>query len=171
MKKILISLLIFSLSVTMSFAGPLNNGPVHGGGGGGGGVYDSTAVAITGGTIDGAAIGGTTPAAANFTALTGKRTASAVDYNPSALTTDYIIAVTNTDAARAVTISTEDEDSGTTSQPRIMIVKDESGGAAAHNITVSLESTGNIDGSASYVIDQNYQSITLYMDGTNAWIY
>lgn len=126
---------------------------------------------INAGTIDGTDIGDDTPGAGNFTALTGKRTASAVDYNPSALTTDYIIAITNTDAARAVTISTEDEDSGTTAQSRIMIVKDESGGAAAHNITVSLESGGNIDGSASYVIDQNYQSITLYIDGTNAWIY
>ena len=126
---------------------------------------------ITGGTIDDTPIGQTTPAKANFTSLTGKRTASAVDYNPSALTTDYIVAITNTDAARAVTISTEDEDSGSTSQPRIIIVKDESGGAAGHNITVSLESGGTIDGAASYPIDQNYQSITLYLDATNAWIY
>jgi len=117
------------------------------------------------------AIGGTTPGAGNFTSLTGKRTASATDYNPSALTSDYIIAITNTDSARAVTISIEDEDSGTTSQPRIIIIKDESGGASGHNITVSLESGGNIDGSANYVINQNYQSIVLYIDGVNAWIY
>ena len=126
---------------------------------------------ISGGTINDTPIGQATPAAANFTSLTGKRTDSAVDYNPSALTTDYIIAITNTDAARAVTISTEDEDSGSTSQPRIIIVKDESGGAAAHNITGALESGGTIDGAASYSIDQNYLSITLYIDGTNAWIY
>lgn len=118
------------------------------------------------------AIGDTTPAAGHFTLLTGKRTAvGAADYNPSALTTDYIIAMTDTAAARAVTISTEDEDSGSTSQPRIMIVKDESGGAAAQNIIVTLESGGTIDGAANYVINQNYQSITLYIDGTNAHIY
>ena len=98
------------------------------------------------------------------------RTASAVDYNPSILTSDYIIAITNTDAARAVTISAEDKATGSTANPRIMIIKDESGGAAAHNITVSLETAGNIDGAASYVINQNYQSITLYIDGTNAFI-
>jgi len=132
--------------------------------------YASIESLVNKGLAEPGAIGGTTPGSVNHTAVTGKRTASATDYNPSALTTDYIIAITNTDAARAVTISTEDEDSGSTAQPRIMIVKDESGGAAAHNITVSLESAGNIDGSASYVIDQNHQSITLYMDGTNAWI-
>ena len=95
----------------------------------------------------------------------------AADYNPSALTTDYIIAMTDTAAARAVTISTEDEDSGSTNNPRIIIIKDESGGAGAHNITVTLESGGNIDGAASYIIDQNYLCISLYLDGTNAWIY
>lgn len=106
-----------------------------------------------------------------FTGI-GKRTAvGAADYNPSVLTSDYIIAMTNTAAARAVTISTEDEDSGSTSQPRIMIVKDESGGAAAQNITITLESGGNIDGAANKVMNQDYQSVTLYIDGTNAWIY
>jgi hypothetical protein len=102
---------------------------------------------------------------------TVKRTATgAADYNPSALTTDYIIAVDNTTAARAVTISTEDEDSGSTSKPRVFVIKDESGGAAGNNITVSLESGGTIDGAASYVLDQPYQSITLYLNGTNGFI-
>ena len=100
------------------------------------------------------------------------RTASASGYNPSILTSDYIIAITNTDAARAVTISTEDEDTGSTDNPRVMIVKDESGGAAAHNITITLESSGGtIDGAANYIINQNYQSISLYIDGTNAFIF
>lgn len=100
-----------------------------------------------------------------------KRTASAVDYNPSALTSDYIIAITDTSVARAVTISTEDRDTGTTSLPRIFIIKDESGNAGANNITVSLETAGNIDGAATAVISGNYNSITVYIDGTNGWIY
>ena len=123
---------------------------------------------ITGGTIDDTPIGQTTPAKANFTSLTGKRTASAGDYNPSALTTDYIVAITNTDAARAVTISSEDVASGSSAAPRIMIVTDESGVAATHNITVTLESGGTINGSASYTINMNGESITLSIDGTNA---
>lgn len=94
----------------------------------------------------------------------------AADYNPSILTSDYIIAMTDTAAARAVTISTEDEDSGSSDNPRIMIIKDESGGAAAHNITITLESGGTIDGAANYIMNQNYQSVTLCIDGTNAFI-
>ena len=94
----------------------------------------------------------------------------AADYNPSILTDDYIIAVDNTAAARAVTISTEDEDSGTTTIPRAFVIKDESGGASAHNITITLESGGTIDGVASYVITSNYEAITLYVDGTNAYV-
>lgn len=97
-----------------------------------------------------------------------KRTASATDYNPSALTSDDVIAITDTSSARAVTISTEDVQSGSTSNPRIMTVKDESGNAGTNNITVSLES-GNIDGSASYVIDGDYESVTIYLDGTNGF--
>jgi hypothetical protein len=107
-----------------------------------------------------------------FQGLIGHRTAvGATNYNPSALTSDYIIAMTDTAAARAVTISIEDEDSGSPTKPRIMVIKDESGGAGAHHITVTLESGGNIDGAASYAIDQNYQCVSIYMDGTNAWIY
>lgn len=102
--------------------------------------------------------------------LAYKRTAiGAANYDPSALTTDLIIAMTDTSAARAVTISTEDIQSGSTSNPRIFIVKDEGGQAGANNITVSGE-TGNIDGAASFAIANNYGSITIYADGTNLWI-
>lgn len=101
--------------------------------------------------------------------IRNKRTATSVDYNPSALTTDYLIAVTDTSVARAVTISTEDVQSGSTSSPRIMIVKDESGNAGTNNITVALES-GNIDGAANFVINGNYNSVTIYLDGTNGWV-
>ena len=116
-------------------------------------------------------IGQNTPAAGNFTALTGKRTASATDYNPSALTSDYIIAITNTDAARSVILSTEDIESGSPSQPRIFRVVDESGGAAANNITVTLENSGTISGAASFVINQNGQAQDLYVDGANAFLF
>jgi hypothetical protein len=91
-----------------------------------------------------------------------------VDYNPSALTTDYIIAV-DAGSEVAVTISTEDIESGSTSNPRVMIVKDETGGANENNITVSLENGGTIDGAASHVMDQSYQSVTLYLDGRDGY--
>jgi len=92
------------------------------------------------------------------------------DYNPSALTTDYIIAVDNTALPRAVTISSEDVASGTPALPRIFIIKDESGGSSGNNITISLESGGTIDGGANKVILADYNSVTLCIDGTNAHI-
>ena len=134
-------------------------------------------IGVASGTSFQGIVGNVTPAAGTFTQVSNNgsyfihRTASAGDYAPSALTTDYIIAITNTDAARAVTISTEDEDTGTVDNPRVFVIKDESGGAAAYNITVTLESGGTIDGAASYVINQNYQSITLYVDGTSGFVF
>jgi len=91
-------------------------------------------------------------------------------YNPSALTSDYIITVDTTAAARAVTISTEDRDTGSSDNPRIFVIKDIAGNAGANNITVSLETAGNIDGAGTAVINGNYNSITLAIDGTNGYI-
>lgn len=101
----------------------------------------------------------------------GRVAVGAGDYNPSIKTDDYIIAVDNTAAPRAVTISSEDIAMGSTTIPRIFVIKDESGNAAVNNITITLESGGTIDGAANYVINGNYNSVTLYIDGTNAWIY
>ena len=107
-------------------------------------------------------------AGANFL---GRVATGAADYNPSALTDDYIIAVDDTAAPRAVTISTEDVATGTTTIPRIFIIKDESGACGVNNITVSLESGGTIDGAATYVMNTSSEAINLYVDGTNAFIY
>jgi hypothetical protein len=97
-----------------------------------------------------------------------RRTESSISYDPSILTTDYIIAITNTDVARDVIISDEDVASGTSSKVRTMFIKDESGNASVNNITISLES-GNIDGVGTKVISASYGSVRLYLDGTNAW--
>jgi hypothetical protein len=100
-----------------------------------------------------------------------KRTASAGDYNPSALTDDYIIAMTDTSALRNVIISTEDVQSGSPTAPRIMIIKDEYGGAATYSIQVTLENGGTIDGQSDYYIEGSYNSISLYLDGTNGFLF
>lgn len=99
-----------------------------------------------------------------------KTDAGAADYNPSAVTSDYIISVDTTAAARAVTISTEDRDSGTAANPRVFIIKDIAGNAGANNITISLETAGTIDGAANVVINANYGSVTLMIDGTNGFV-
>jgi hypothetical protein len=86
------------------------------------------------------------------------------------LTDDNIITADNTAAARAITISTEDVQSGTATLNRIMTVSDQYGQAAANNLTVTLESGGTINGAASAVLSSAYASITLRMNGTNAFI-
>jgi len=101
----------------------------------------------------------------------GKVNVADTNYGTSALTDDYIIAFTSLSAARTVTISDEDIASGSITVPRIMIIKDESGSCSgANTITIALES-GNIDGAANVVLDTAYSSITLYLNGTNGFIY
>lgn len=102
--------------------------------------------------------------------MVSKIDSGGADYNPSILTSDYIITVDTTAAARAVIISAEDKASGSATRPRIFIIKDIAGNAGTNNITVSLETAGTIDGSATYVINANYDSITLMVDGTNGHI-
>jgi hypothetical protein len=97
--------------------------------------------------------------------------AGAADYNPSALTSDYLITADNTAAPRAITISTEDVQSGTAANPRTFVIADEYGNSTAKNITITLENGGTINGQASAVINLDYDTITIYCTGTNAFIY
>lgn len=99
-----------------------------------------------------------------------KTDAGAADYNPSALTSDYIITVDTTAAARAVIISTEDRDTGSADNVRVFKIKDIAGNASVNNITVSLETAGNIEFAANYVINVDGGSITIGIDGTNGYI-
>lgn len=91
------------------------------------------------------------------------------DYDPSALTEDYLIAISTLSSSRNITISKEDIACGTVSLVRKFIIKDESGLALMHNIIVQGEDS-LIDGEATYIMDQNYQSITIYSDGTSLYI-
>ena len=77
-----------------------------------------------------------------------------------------IIGVTDTAAARTITLSSFDNKEG-----NVIIVKDESGGAATNNITVDTEGAETIDGAASQVINANYGVLRLYSNGTNWFIF
>lgn len=92
------------------------------------------------------------------------RTAVTANYTVTA--TDYVVAVTNTDAARTITLA-----SAIVAAGKILIVKDESGGAGTNNITVATEGSETIDGASIAVINVNYGSLTLYSDGTNWFIH
>lgn len=71
---------------------------------------------------------------------------------------DVLIAYTSLSAGRTVTLLVE--------AGRLTIVKDESGAAGTHNITVQGVS-GNIDGAANYVINTNYGGVGIYCNGTD----
>lgn len=90
------------------------------------------------------------------------RTTTAVTY--TALVTDYIIGVTSTAAARTINLPA----AATAGAGKIFIIKDESGACATNNITIDANSTELIDGATTYVMNVNYQSVTLYCSGT-AW--
>jgi hypothetical protein len=73
-----------------------------------------------------------------------------------------IIGVTNTSAARTITLATADVVPG-----RVIIIKDETGGAAANNITVNTQGGQTIDGVSTVTITANYGVLRVYSDGNN----
>jgi hypothetical protein len=79
------------------------------------------------------------------------------------LNTDYIINVIYpTTGACTITIPTAQVVAG-----RILTFKDASNNAVTNNITILSQGGELINGNASYVLNTNYQSVTLYTDGAN----
>jgi hypothetical protein len=79
---------------------------------------------------------------------------------------DYYIGITSTASPRTITLP---DTSSTPLKPRkgqCFKFKDQSGGAAANNITITPNG-GTIDGAGSYVITTNYGYVELMFDGTN----
>ena len=56
------------------------------------------------------------------------------------------------------------------SQGRVLIFKDTLGNANSNNITLDGDSSDQIDGSTTYVINRNKECITLICDGINGWM-
>lgn len=80
------------------------------------------------------------------------------------LTSDYIVAYTSLSAARTVTGTT----TGSTTSAYTLVIKDESGSASIANAITFTPSSGNVDGvSSKVIINQPYQAVTLYCNGTN----
>jgi hypothetical protein len=91
-----------------------------------------------------------------------KRTATAISY--TALTTDIFVGVTDTSAARTITLPLA-------ANGLILIIKDESGGAATNNITIQPDASlpDVIDGAASKTINTNYGVIRMYAVSGTGW--
>jgi hypothetical protein len=86
------------------------------------------------------------------------RSSTATDYTVK--TGDTFVAVTNTSAGRTISLPATVPDAGW-----IVIIKDESGGAATHNIVISGNGH-NLDGGASGTIVGNYAAARIYSNGT-----
>lgn len=87
------------------------------------------------------------------------RTATATSVSSAGET---FIGVTDTTAARTITLSTADCVNG-----RLIEIKDESGGAGTNNITIDTQGSELIDGAASITITANYGIARLYSSGAN----
>lgn len=85
----------------------------------------------------------------------------------SSTSDELIVAVPSTSAAVTVTLM-----SSLVADTRIktITVKDESGACVTNNITIVTEWSEKIDGQDTFVMDSNYQSTTLYHNGTNRFI-
>jgi hypothetical protein len=118
--------------------------------------------------INSAAIGGTTPEAGAFTTLTlsgstiVKVRSSGSSTVTASATTDYFLCLDPTSNAIALDLP---------SSPATglsYLVKDCTGQAATHNITVTPAS-GNIDGGSTFVMSTAYQSIAVTYSGSQ-WL-
>ncbi|MEK6849645.1 MAG: hypothetical protein AABY01_03690, partial [Nanoarchaeota archaeon] len=97
--------------------------------------------------------------------VTFKRAATAIDY--ATTINDHIVAVTSTTVPRTVTLSTVSLAEGSATAGFILTIKDESGGAAANNVTIATEGAELIDGAATAVINTNYGVVRVYSNGSN----
>lgn len=88
-------------------------------------------------------------------------TVSTTPYNLTA--DDCVLAVTGPASARSIVLP-HDGPAGW-----LVVIKDEAGDAATHNITVAVASSGTIDGDASKVINTNYGSLRLFLGESGKW--
>jgi len=84
------------------------------------------------------------------------------------LTTDFILNVTYTATAAVTSLTLP---TAQTTSWRIVIVKDAWWNASLNNITIDTEWAETIDWSATAVISWDYDSVSLYCDWTNRFIY
>lgn len=95
-----------------------------------------------------------------------KRTSTGGDY--TAVAGDDLIAVTNTSAARTVTLPAATSVGASVDQVKTLRIKDEGGQAGTNTLTIARSASDTIDGATSATINTNYGSRTFYSNGT-AW--
>lgn len=81
---------------------------------------------------------------------------------------DMYIGVTDTSAARTITLPNASPTASSFYLGQQLTIKDEGGLALVNNITITPAS-GTVDGAASIVINTNYGKANVIFDGTNWW--
>ncbi len=101
--------------------------------------------------------------------ITSRAEDTTANPNTNNLGNPKIVASTHAAGATFVDIDNATIALGTPTVPFIFTVKDELGTAGTLPITIVPES-GNLDGTTDTVINTNFGSVTLYVDGTDTWI-
>ena len=95
---------------------------------------------------------------------TGVITTSTTPY--IVLATDYHIYVDSSGGAQAVNLQA----SGSLSNGRVLIITDQMGSSSTKAITITVGSGTTIQGASSFVLNSNFESVTLhYLSATNIW--
>lgn len=88
------------------------------------------------------------------------KSASTYSVDTNSTTSDLVIFTDST--SNTVTITLPAPSAG-----RLIYVKDKTGKAATHNVTISQHSAETIDGASSLTLSKNYDAVLLISDGTN----
>ena len=96
----------------------------------------------------------------------GVKKSSIRDVNSSTTATgaDYILRCIHTGPI-TITLPSKNDNAG-----QELIVKDALGNAGSHNITINGAGGDSIDGSPSFLLNQNRQSLTIVCDEINGWM-
>lgn len=89
-------------------------------------------------------------------------TVNAATYNLAL--TDHILHVTYTSTAAVTNLQLM---TASVASGRVIHIKDAGGNASANNITITTEGAETIDGSATYTLSTDYESVSFYSNGTN----
>jgi hypothetical protein len=138
--------------------GQAATGATHNGGAGGN-LSLAPGIGGTSGSAT-AGIGGVIAMAGGQTIQQITITASTYSVDTNTTTSDYVVFTDSTSNTVAITLPAP-------TAGRQLLIKDKTGKAATHNVTISQHASETIDGNTSLTMVNNYDSVSLVSDGTN----